>query len=165
MSKKGRDKQQNDFSSLITEIKSLKQEILSLKGTVVPKKQVKIPLEVFSKSLSSLETTVKYLKENKLLQIKQIALMLNRSDKTISQAYVGSKKKSSSKLKLQYSEFSFPVDILANRKLSILENIVVYLKAEYALGFSAIGRLLRRNHKTIWTTYQRALKKGVKSND
>ena len=54
-------------------------------------------------------------------------------------------------------------DLLINfsdRKFSVLEHIVSFLKKEYSLSYREIGKLLRRNERTVWTTYQRSRKKG-----
>ncbi len=161
--KKGVAEDSRDFDRLFSEIESLKKEIFSLKqkydSMSANEGQTSIPLNVFSKELSSLETIVKFLKENKLLSNKKIAKLTNRSEKTISQAYTSAVKKHHEKLIDSFSQFSFPVDILESRNLSVLENIVVYLKSNYDINFSAIGKLLHRNQRTIWTIYQRAKKK------
>ena len=57
------------------------------------------------------------------------------------------------------SEFYFPIYILKNRNLSVLESIVVYLKEKLNLSLIKISSLLKRDPSTIWTIYHRALKK------
>lgn len=151
-----------DYTRLNSDIKQLKEELSFLKSQIEINT---IPLSVFSEELSSLETVSKFFKENKLLTNKKIAELTNRSAKTISQAYTTSKKKYPNKLVYTYSEFHFPLEILRNRKLSVLENIVVYIKEKYELNYSAIATLLHRDPRTVWTIYQRALKKGGSIND
>ena len=173
MRKKSTNRYENiDLARLFSEIERLKKENITLKSKVdkSPKyllvsKLKNIPLTIFSNKLSALETIVKYLKENNSLTNKQVASLVGRSEKTTSQAYISSKKKHSLQFKNMFSEMIFPVHILQNRTLSILENIVYFLHTNYGLTFSSIAKLLKRDQRTVWTTYQRALKKRVKSND
>src|SRR3989338_2962015 len=56
-------------------------------------------------------------------------------------------------------ELSIPLSLFKNEKLSSLEIITKYLKESKNFNFRQIGNLLNRNERTIWTTYQNALKK------
>jgi len=58
---------------------------------------------------------------------------------------------------------AFPLSILKNRKLAVLESIVKYLKEERKLYLHQIAQILNRNDRTIWTVYSRA-KQKVKTN-
>ena len=49
-----------------------------------------------------------------------------------------------------------PLLVLRDRKISVLEAIVEYLKDEKMLSFHEIGVLLNRNDRTVWTCYHRA---------
>ncbi|MBI4158712.1 sigma-70 region 4 domain-containing protein [Candidatus Woesearchaeota archaeon] len=122
-------------------------------------KDVVVPVSVFSEKLSCLETVVKYLKENLGLNCKEIASLLNRSEKTIYQAYAFARKKFSKKFVVEISEFNFPATILRDRKLGVLEIIVKFLHEKCHLSFAEIARLLHRDPRTIWTTYSRGKKK------
>lgn len=121
---------------------------------------VTIPLCIFTKKLSGLETIVKYLKENQDMRLKQIADLLNRDQRTIWGAYDRSKKKHKEKFSIKACKH-MPASIFSNRKLSVLESITQYLKEEEKLSLSDIARLLERDPRTIWTVYSR-LKKKVK---
>ena len=121
-----------------------------------------IPITVFNKKLSALETIVKYLKENKNLTNKQIATLTNRSEKNIWHAYNSSLKKFPNKLKPTKTKYFFPVSIIKNLKLSVLESIVLYLKISLNLSLTEISYSLKRSYKTIWTVYSRSRKKNVK---
>jgi hypothetical protein len=124
------------------------------------KEGVKVPLSVFQNDhLSSLETIVKYLRENLLLSFKQIASLTNRNNIALAVTYRNSKKKLEAKFKEEISPYQIPISILKNRKLSVLENIVSYLKDNFDLTYHNIALLLNRNDRTIWTVYQRAKKK------
>lgn len=52
-----------------------------------------------------------------------------------------------------------PVEILQDRDVSALEAIVRYLKEQEGWTYSQIARTLNRDDRTIWTTYNRTLKK------
>ena len=56
-----------------------------------------------------------------------------------------------------------PVSIFDNEKLSILEALVKYMKENLRLRHVAIGTILRRSDKTIWTTYQKSKQKMPES--
>ncbi|MBT3297655.1 hypothetical protein HN385_01925 [archaeon] len=60
------------------------------------------------------------------------------------------------------SSLAIPTSIFKNRKLSILEAIVVHLKENKKMTYAQIARLLNRNDRTIWTAYNRTLKKKNK---
>ena len=143
------------------------QEIIDLikKLLEVPdKEEVKIPISVFKNDkLGALETIVKYLRENLLLSFKQIASLTNRNDVALAVSYRNAKKKLEAKFAIEeISPYSLPVTILQDRKLSVLENIVSYLKDTFGLAYHKIALLLNRNDRTIWTVYQRAKKKHGK---
>ena len=71
-----------DYSELKDLYDKLKEQV-----EIIEKNRKSIPLCVFSKELSGLETIVKYLKENLKLESKEISKLLGRSVKTIWQAY------------------------------------------------------------------------------
>ena len=124
------------------------------------KDEVKVPLTVFKNDyLSSLETIVKYLRENLLLSFKQIASLTNRNPIALAVTYRNSKKKMEAKLAEETSPYSVPVSILQDRNLSVLENVVSYLKDTFGLTYHNAAVLLNRNDRTIWTVYQRSKKK------
>lgn len=52
-----------------------------------------------------------------------------------------------------------PLSAFSNSKLSALEIIVKYLKEDKEKKYSEIARLLNRNDRTIWSTYNNAKKK------
>lgn len=119
-----------------------------------------IPLSIFSKELSCLESITKYLKENLNYTNKQIAKLTKRSEKTIWQAYNSSKK--FPKFKLEFSKYYLPLSILSNRKFAVLESVVKYLRETLKLSYSEISKLLHRDERTIWTVYSRVKKKNAK---
>ena len=124
------------------------------------KEEVKVPLSVFKNDyLSSLENIVKYLRENLLLSFKQIGALTNRNPIALAVTHRNAKKKMPAKFVEEISAYSIPVTILQDRNLSVLENIVSYLKDTFGLTYHKIALLLNRDDRTIWTVYQRAIKK------
>ncbi len=160
-----------DFSSPKNIFEKLKEHDISLKDLEkfyrikqliekLEKKEPEIPLSIFSKELSSLESIIKYLKENLDYTNKQIAKLTKRSEKTIWQAYNSSKK--FPKFKIEYSKYYLPLSILSNRKFAVLESVVKYLREALKLNYSEISKLLHRDERTIWTVYSRVKKKNAK---
>jgi hypothetical protein len=119
-----------------------------------------IPVSVFDNdALSALETVVKYLHENNDLRFSEISGLLKRDQRAIGVTYRFARKKMRMVLKARVSAYSLPVSVIADRKLSVLEGIVYYLRAAYGLSYHDVAVILRRDDRTVWTVYQRALKK------
>ncbi|MBI2129965.1 HTH domain-containing protein [Candidatus Woesearchaeota archaeon] len=123
-------------------------------------KEEKIPVSLFKNDLGPLEAVVKFLKENKNLTLKQIALKLNRSSKTIWTTYNNVRNE---KLKVSASFHFIPISFLSKKKLSILESIASYLKDVESLTFHQIAELTGRDDRTIWTCHHRAVLKIEKN--
>lgn len=123
------------------------------------KKKDTIPANIFNKRLSPLETVTKYLKENLDFSFKEISKLLNRNHKTVWHAYKNSQKKYSTKFSDSKAKFVIPISKLKNRKYSILESIVAYLKENSELNYHSIAELINRDERTIWTVYNRYKKK------
>ena len=116
-----------------------------------------VPVAIFDNNfLSSLESIVKYLKEELKLGNKEIAKILNRSDKTIWATYQKSRIKMGSPLILKHSDIFIPLNIFQKRKLSVLETIVVYLKNNYRFSYKDIAVIINRNYRTVATVYRRS---------
>lgn len=121
-----------------------------------------IPCSIFNKELSTLESVSKYLVENSGLRVSYIAKMFNRTNKTIWQAYNSASKKVSKKFVNISSKFWIPASLFSDRKFSVLEHVVVYLKTNYTVSFKDIAGIVFRNITTVRTVYYRAMKKGGK---
>ncbi|MBI2106258.1 hypothetical protein HYT56_05500 [Candidatus Woesearchaeota archaeon] len=126
----------------------------------IDKKEILIPASIFNETLSSLESAVKYLRENLNLANKKISEELNRSEKTISQSYNSAKEKLAENFDIKETKYYIPASILAERKFSVLESIVKFLHEKLNLNYSEIGRVLKRDPRTIWTVYNRSNVKG-----
>tara|TARA_Y100000310_G_scaffold331808_1_gene406104 strand:- start:22523 stop:23038 length:516 start_codon:yes stop_codon:yes gene_type:complete len=104
-------------------------------------------------------------KEEKRLQIEKSFLVQNRDIllSILKSLSPEEKKEIISSLKEQVKEeFTVPISVFRNNKLSCLETIVKYLKENYDLKLIKISKLLNRNSKTIWATYNKAAKKLAK---
>ena len=157
-----------DFPNL--EIKELKELFIRVKErhhldssellNKLEEKEIVIPISVFSKKLSSSEAIVKYLKDNLNLSAKEIAKITERSVKTIYQAYNSANEKVSKRFEAKETKYYVPVSALSDRRLGVLESVVKFLKENYELSYSEIGRLLGRDPRTIWTAYSRGKNKN-----
>lgn len=122
--------------------------------------ELKIPISVFdNRQLSALEAIVKFLHENKGFRFSEIARLINRDQRAIGVSYRFASRKMSFILKATASKYSLPLKVIAKRKLSVLESIAYYLKQTYSLSYHEVALLLKRDDRTVWTVYQRALRK------
>src|SRR3989344_831535 len=99
------------------------QEIIELVNKslkVEVKEEVKVPISVFKNEyLSSLETIVKYLRENLLLSFRQIGALTNRNEIALAVTYRNAKKKLAEKFVIEeISPYYIPVTILHDRNIS-----------------------------------------------
>lgn len=118
--------------------------------------KIDIPISLFSVEKGYLDALVAYLKNKKILHNSEIAFLLNRSEKTISQSVV---RHSSGWISQDYSGPSIPLSILANRKYSLLESIVVYLHRERSLPLKKIAIHLHIHYKTAYAALSSAKQK------
>lgn len=122
-----------------------------------------IPVAVlFDRHVSCFESVVEYLKENKQLSYKQIALLTNRDERTIWTVYNRAKKKRNGEIpsyKIKKHPVAVPISIFADREVSVLETISEYLKDSLNLNYHEIAELTNRDDRTIWTSYNRAKNK------
>ena len=129
--------------------------------TLVKQEEVIIPIGIFNERVSCLEAIVKYLREEKLWSINEISNQLGRSNKTIWATYYNAIKKYKQKYKLSVSDYFIPLSLLKERKLSILETIILHLREICDLSYTDIAEFLKRDYKTIWGTYQKAKKRQL----
>ena len=132
-------------------------------------KKEHIPLEIlFDREISCFEAIVEYLKEERMLSYRQIALLTNRNDRTIWTVYNRAKKKRQGIARvyeLKKRLIKVPVKIFADRNVSVLETISEYLKDEKQMTYHEIAKLTNRDDRTIWTCYNRAKgKRGLLDN-
>ena len=118
-----------------------------------------IPATIFNSPLGPLENIVRYLRENHGLKYSQIAALLNKDKGVIGVTYRNAVRKYSGQL-IVTSDQTIPLSKFYGEKFSIFEILVSYLKQK--LSYREIGKILNRNERTIWTIYQRHLKKNEK---
>jgi len=125
-----------------------------------------VPIEIFGNGvMSSLETITKWLRENEHFSFDQIAAALQRDYKTIWGAYQSAKKKLPHPLHAgieNETKIAIPLSIFLDRSLGVLESLVFYLRSEYQMRYCAIARLVNRDQRTVWVTYDRVKKKVKK---
>lgn len=135
-----------------TFVSQLREIIYLLEREPDSEQEIFIPVNIFSFSLSPLQSLVNYLKDTHNLSFKDIAEKLGRSYATIYAAYKPSLQE------LPQTKYLLPLALFSQDQ-SVLETCVVYLKEKMRLNFSEIGRLLNKDPRTIWSTYNRTKKK------
>ena len=114
------------------------------------------------RGVSVLEAVSEYLKDSKELSYHEIAVILNRDDRTIWTCYNRAKKKNPGHVvKLAESKEHIPSTIFLDREVSVLEAIVEYLKDKKKMSYHDMAVLLNRDDRTVWTCYNRAKKKRL----
>jgi len=91
--------------------------------------------------------------------LSKVAHSLNRDARAVWSTYDKARKKMPARLVASDMKYMIPIHIFANRKLGVLEALVVYLHEDCRLKYSQIGILLARDQRTIWTVYKRAKSK------
>ena len=119
-----------------------------------------IPISVFNCPLSGLEIVVRYMKDVENNRFTDIAAALNRKPTTIHTTYTQARKKFSGALNVSDCSVVIPVSVVAERRASVLESIVVYLEGQ-KFSLKKIALLLHRSYNTVKTVRRRALLKGV----
>jgi hypothetical protein len=114
-----------------------------------------IPISAFKTKLSGLEIITKYLKEIENKSFKEISKTLNRSQSTIYNTYKCSKIKYIGILDTSDTSITIPYGVFTNRKFSVLESIVSYLKDHQKLSLQQISHKLKKSYNTIKTVYRR----------
>ncbi|MBU2561879.1 MAG: hypothetical protein KKD17_06280 [Nanoarchaeota archaeon] len=134
------------------------QELVGLYTEVSPEEAV--PVSIFSTSLSPSESLCKYLKENRSLSFHEIAVILNRDDRSVWTSYARALRKSSNAIVPKEEDILVPLPVFQDRSMSILEHVVNYLKTNYNLSNSKIARAINKNPSSIATVANRASAKG-----
>jgi len=151
LSKKDRDELLEMLSQVVDLLSDEERKFLFRKA------KTQVPLSIFSGKLSGLESVVVYLKDRQGKRVKDIAKILNRKLPTIYATYSNAKRK---KGKLDCSgELFIPLSIFSNRRISILESLVSYLRDEEKLTLIQIAKILNKAYGTIKTVYWRYNKK------
>ncbi len=119
-----------------------------------------LPVSAFrARGLGILECTVRYLHDYEGLGFGRIARILSRDNRTVWSTYHNSLRKHPGKIACPAGEFLVPAKIFQDRKLGVLEALVLYLRKRFGLRFSEIGVLIGRDPRTVWTVHRRAVAK------
>ncbi|MBD3260055.1 hypothetical protein GF371_05525 [Candidatus Woesearchaeota archaeon] len=119
-----------------------------------------VPVEAFGTKLSPSESLIKFLKENEKENYHEIAVELNRDERGIWSGYRRAKQKMPRRYSVRKPAANIPVSIFKNRELSILENVVMFLKDSLNWKLVQIARILNKKPTTISTAYSRAKEKS-----
>ncbi len=124
---------------------------------VSEEEKITIPLGIFRGEIGAAEVLCKYLKENKGMRFAEIARTLNRDRRTIGLNYKNSNRMKK-KIEIKARDYFVPVNVFADRRLSILESAVHYLRVE---GYKnvEISKILGKDQRNVWTLHSRAVKK------
>ena len=150
-----KDELLNDLKKILSELQAnynvTSEEAIGLT------QEKEIPVSIFSTERGPLESLVIYLRETGKLDFTTISTLLKRDYQTIWTSYnLGSKKTSEG---ISHSRVVVPLDIFNSRELRIFESLVKFLREKKSLRYRDIAILLNRNDRTIWTLYNRAIKK------
>jgi hypothetical protein len=119
-----------------------------------------IPLSIFNPYLGALESIVKYMREELLLDYNTIAGILGRNAGPIGVAYRRTRQKLKGALDISSKE-SIPFEALRakeNYGLSVFESLAYHL-AKKGYDWHEIAGIMHRHDKTVWTILDRAKKK------
>jgi len=58
-------------------------------------------------------------------------------------------------------ELYVPLSIFADRRLGVLEALVKFMVENNGMSYNEIANILKRDNRTIWTTYHKAIKKST----
>ncbi|MEK6855273.1 MAG: hypothetical protein AABX73_03555, partial [Nanoarchaeota archaeon] len=158
-------KLKEEYNTSILEIldKKLKEEYnidleeLSHEQEIISIKKITVPIEIFKQNIGPAESLTKYLKENKELKLSKIAELLSRDQRTVGINYRNAKSKMKEKIVAKEREI-VPVEIFSDRKLSVLESLVYYLRNK-GMTNAEISKILNKDQRNTWTLYSRAIKK------
>ena len=124
------------------------------------REEILFSLYYFSKNHTVLESVILYLKDQRKLNYHQIGALINRDERNIRVLYLRAKIKP---IKFyNSSKILIPISIFADKKLSALESLTVYLHDKLNFRFSQIAQLIGRDQRTVWTSYSRARRKNAK---
>jgi len=124
--------------------------------------RAKVPIEAFSETLAPFETIVAYLRDAHGLRPTDIARMTGRDPRAIGVTYRRASRKLAAPMRaIPDSVYGFPVELLRDTRLSVLEHVVTHLRDQYGLSLAQIARLLQRDPRTIGTVVRRAKGHGA----
>ncbi len=112
-----------------------------------------IELSVFKTKLTPLAAAISYFKD-KGLRNKEIARILHRDERNVWTIYNRIKDKLPEKPE-KLEPIEIPISIFT-KELGGLEAVVKYMRENLRMKYSEIAKLLNRDDRTIWTSYDKA---------
>lgn len=110
--------------------------------------------------MSPAEALIKFLREDKSLDLREIGKITGRDNRTIWGSYDRSLKKMENRFTIENNTLFVPVEIFSNRKYSVLENLVLYLIENNSMKIKEIAKQINKSQSTIWSVYNRVKNKG-----
>ena len=152
MNSKERQKLVSTISNLVSTLSEIeKKELL----TQILNKKEAVPASIFNSDLSGFSSLVLYYKKYQKKSVKEISTLLKRDKNTI---YTTLSRIKETTLKTS-SQLQIPVSIFQDRKYSVLESLVFYLRHNQNMKLVEIAKLLNKAPSTIKTVYWRYKKK------
>jgi len=142
------NKDQRNISTLYSRVQK------KLKRKLIEKKEIEVPVKIFRYGGSGV--LYKYLRENIGLGFNEIARLTNREDSTVWMNYRNVNQRIK-KIK-EEDEITISIKAFSNRKLSVLEVIINYLKKK-GMRNCEIADILNKDQRVIGTLYSRINKK------
>jgi hypothetical protein len=121
--------------------------------------QFNFPINIFCEQLTPFESLVKFLFEQEKLGFSDIGQLLRKDRRVVWTTYKRASEKFKEPFAIIEEAIRLPLSELVSDKLSIAELVVAYLKDKLHLRNSQVGSLIKKDEKTVWTLYHRAIKK------
>ncbi|NTV23354.1 MAG: hypothetical protein HGA85_03190 [Nanoarchaeota archaeon] len=115
-----------------------------------------LPASIFSYELSPLESSVKFLIENKGMGFSEAGKILNRDRRVIWTTYKRASGKMPGPFKIS-SAIIIPASILGSEENTVAEQLVVYMHEILGMKLAQIASVTGRSMRTLQTLYRRAL--------
>ncbi|MDD5193739.1 MAG: GEVED domain-containing protein, partial [Candidatus Nanoarchaeia archaeon] len=130
-------------------------ELISEEKEIKITKNIEVPISIFKEDSGPAEMLCTYLHENLNLKFSEISRLINRNPRTVWMNYHNSNKK---KIIPDETSLKIPVNLFSDRRLSILESLVKYMK-EKGFRNKEIAIFLNQDQRVISTLYSRVNKK------
>jgi hypothetical protein len=163
------DSSENSFKNKLDNLNNMLNEIESTYGKdfsdiinlIKNKRELKknfFPITILNKKLGVTESIVRYLKDELGWNYKEISSITHRNEAVVGVMYRNSLKKYHGKLTINETNTHIPFTIFS-KQFTAFESIILYLKEKEELRYSEIAKITGRDQRTIWTIYNRAIKK------
>ena len=124
-------------------------------------KEILVPTAIFrNRKLNVLKALVTFLREQHRLGFSEIARLIRRDPRNVWAAYHLGIERDPDAVVPEGDSLFFPVSIVREDDLSILESVVAHLREHR--GNAEIARLLSRDPRTTDTAYRRAKEKRLR---